>query len=232
MALAKILNWLSGRKTAPASDAPPFSVVISTPDFFENETRVAAALLDAGLSRFHLRKPDWPMGRLREWVRAFPEERRPRLVVHARSDLAREFRLGGLHLSSGQRRPAPDWPASIPVSNSCHSFNDLLACARGSAYATLGPVFPSVSKQGYGPRRTPEEYAVIAAEWRAQKDACPLLALGGITAANLARARLMGFDGFAVVGSVWEAPDPVAAFRRLLAAWNGESAAPPDNSRA
>ncbi|MDR1497712.1 MAG: thiamine phosphate synthase [Puniceicoccales bacterium] len=235
MTFSKLFNWFSGRKDAAGANVSsgvpkPFSVVISTPLFIEDETRVAVELLDAGLTRFHLRKPDWAVEDLREWVRAFPTEYRKRLVVHAQPDLVCEFQLGGLHLRGGQRRNNNRLPAEIPVSNSCHSFSDLCACALNSAYATIGPIFPSVSKQGYSPRRTPEEYAIIVAEWRACENACPLLALGGLTAANIASTRLMGFDGFAVVGSVWDAADPVAAFRNLIAAWRAAPKA--DNSRS
>ncbi|MDR2844471.1 MAG: thiamine phosphate synthase, partial [Puniceicoccales bacterium] len=124
----------------------------------------------------------------------------------------------GLHLRSSQERPS-DWPHEIPVSQSCHSYGDLLESARGCSYATIGPIFPSVSKHGYASQRTPEEYAVIVEHWREEKGACPLLALGGLTTENIARARAIGFDGFAVVGAVWEAQEPVEAFKKLLAAW-------------
>lgn len=224
MALRKIFRWLSGQNgTAPHNPAPvspnfPCSVVISTPDAFPDEHKIVGQLFAAGLSRFHLRKPDWSHAQLRAWVEKLPKKHRPRLVVHAQPALVRELELGGLHLRASQPRP-DDWPKEIPVSQSCHSFGELADFARHCAYATLGPLFPSVSKRGYTPQRTPEEYAVILECWRREKGACPLLALGGLTPENIARARRLGFDGFAVVGAVWEVEKPVEGFKQLVAAW-------------
>jgi thiamine-phosphate pyrophosphorylase len=42
-----------------------------------------------------------------------------------------------------------------------------------------------------------------------------VLALGGVTAGRLPQIRALGFDGVAVLGAVWQAEDPVAAFCEL-----------------
>ena len=52
----------------------------------------------------------------------------------------------------------------------------------------------------------------------------PNMALGGITPKNAAKAREMGFDGIAFIGSVWKQPDPVRAFLDLERAWYGKEA--------
>jgi thiamine-phosphate pyrophosphorylase len=44
----------------------------------------------------------------------------------------------------------------------------------------------------------------------------PLIAIGGITAANVGEAIRAGADGVAVISAVCGAPDPEAASRRLL----------------
>ncbi|MDR2863491.1 MAG: thiamine phosphate synthase, partial [Puniceicoccales bacterium] len=194
------------------------AIVISPPDAFPDEQKIVTRLFDAGLSRFHLRKPEWTPARLREWVGALPRRHHAKLVVHAQPAVVSELRLGGLHLRTGQPHPG-NWPQDIPVSQSCHSFGELTIYARHRAYAMLGPVFPSISKRDYTPQRTPEEYAVIINQWRTEVGTCPLLALGGLTPENIPRARALGFDGFAVVGSVWEADDPVEGFKRLRDAW-------------
>lgn len=223
MALRNILRWLSGgAKTTTEDDGPalPFSVVISLPGEFPGEHEIALALFGAGLTRFHLRKPDWSHAQLVEWVERFPAELRSKIVAHAMPELVLECKLGGLHLRSFHRRPK-NWPQDIPISHSCHSYKDLASFARHSAYATIGPVFPSISKRGYTPQRTPEEYAVIAERWSTQNGCCPLLALGGLTPENIGQAKEMGFNGFAVVGSVWDANDPVEGFKQLLSRWEG-----------
>ena len=48
----------------------------------------------------------------------------------------------------------------------------------------------------------------------------PVLALGGVTAANSARCRAAGAAGIATIGTILLAPDPEAATRQLIAAFN------------
>jgi thiamine-phosphate pyrophosphorylase len=235
MALSKILNWLTGRSgenaAADGTTTPetagelPFSAVISTPDIYPDEHEILERLFASGLSRFHLRKSRFSWRELREWVEAVPDELRSKIVVHAQPGLAREYALGGLHLRAGQRAPV-EWPAEIPLSYACSNFEDL-ADARSPAYATIGPVFATENHRSRdrdsSPQRTPEEYAEILTAWKKRPDACPLLALGGITSDNIHHVRTLGFDGFAVVGSVWDADNPVAGFEALLDGWfNGK----------
>lgn len=222
MPLRRLIRWFSGRKNIPGQPADPaharpFTVVISSPRHFPQEQKIVCRLLDTGLSRFHLRKPDWSADKIRAWLKKIPAAYHSRIVVHAQPEIVQSLRLGGLHLRAAQQRPR-DWTEGTPVSQSCHSFHELDNYAQHCAYATLGPVFPSVSKKGYLPQRTPEEYAVILECW-AEEKGCPVLALGGITPQNIPRVRQLGFAGFAVVGAVWEAPDPVKGFQALLKAW-------------
>jgi thiamine-phosphate pyrophosphorylase len=42
--------------------------------------------------------------------------------------------------------------------------------------------------------------------------------LGGIEASRIRDCEALGFDGVAALGGVWNAPDPVAAFRALQSA--------------
>jgi len=210
-----------GTPAALPADGSPFTVVISRPGDIPHEHDIAEAMLDAGLTRFHLRKHDWPVSDIRSWVKSLQKKYYDRLVVHAQPNVVREFKLAGLHLRSNTHPPRT-WTEDIPVSCSCHSFRNLCEFAAGAAsYATLGPVFASVSKGGYEPQRTPEEYAEVVRQWKAEQGNCPLLALGGLTVENIGRAREMDFDGFAVVGSVWDAEDPVSAFKQLLSGWKG-----------
>ena len=220
MALERVWQWLQQRKKKgyAAAREEMLSGVITLPGEFPGEHQVAAELLSAGLWRFHLRKPHWPVERLREWVRAFPEQLCKRLVVHAHATLAAELRLGGVHLRTEQQKEK-NRPEGLGVSTSCHSFGELVAGAKGAAYATLGPIFPSISKENYTPQRTLEEYAVIIQHWQATEGRCPLLALGGISPSNVAQTRALGFDGVAVVGTIWQAENPLKAFRQLQDAW-------------
>jgi thiamine-phosphate pyrophosphorylase len=49
----------------------------------------------------------------------------------------------------------------------------------------------------------------------------PTLGLGGIDVGNAASVRSSGAAGIAVMGLIMRADDAAAAFRQLLAAWEG-----------
>ncbi len=78
------------------------------------------------------------------------------------------------------------------------------------SYAFLGPVFDSISKQGYQ-AMAPENHPLYL-----QKKEIPLIALGGIKGNNATEAMALGFDGVAVLGWLWQHPHPVKALEQLL----------------
>ena len=119
----------------------------------------------------------------------------------------------GLHLASSQ--PAPTGPPSWPLEpcrwgRSCHSREEVArAAVAGAGWATLSPYAVSASKPRYGPPLPSDAYA---------GHEIPVLALGGITAANAAAARAAGAHGVAVMGEVMRAADPGRVVADLLGA--------------
>jgi thiamine-phosphate pyrophosphorylase len=83
---------------------------------------------------------------------------------------------------------------------SAHSEADVAAvAAAGADYATLSPIFASVSKPGYGPALG------VAAIARAAPHGLPVLALGGVTAERAGECLRAGAAGIAVMGEVMRA---------------------------
>jgi thiamine-phosphate pyrophosphorylase len=80
-------------------------------------------------------------------------------------------------------------------------------------YAVAGPAFATASKPGYGPVLGA---AGIAAMSRASK--VPIIAIGGVEAANVAEVLDAGASGVAVMGGVMRSPEPENEVKRLLAA--------------
>lgn len=190
--------------------------VISPEDRDPRELAAMGQFFAAGLERYHVRKPAWPAPELEAWLRGMPESWRPRIVLHEHHGLVGRLGLGGRHDKDGG---GDEGPAPAAVSRSCH---DLASLRRHlPAYPTIlfGPVFPSLSKPGYGPPRGfpwYELWALLRQRGRAPGPGSPgparVLAVGGITAGRLARCAELGFDGAAVLGAVWGSPDPARAF--------------------
>ena len=84
------------------------------------------------------------------------------------------------------------------------------AAAAGADYLAFGAFFPSTTKPGA--RHADPGLLVQAAGL-----GLPLVAIGGITPDNGAIPVAAGADLLAVVGAVFDAPDPVAAARALAA---------------
>ncbi len=227
MPIRKLFNWIKSKRAGAKAEGgaspvggEPLIIVITPEDEVPGELRTVKKLFEAGLPRLHLRRHDWSAADFRDWIGEVPKKYRSRIVVHGHPELVAEFGLAGLHLQSGKGR-APRMPEGLPLSRSCHDYAELSHGPKDCEYATLGPVFPSISKRGYAPRRTPEEFGAIVAYWKTENKGHPVVALGGITPENAPVARRLGFDGIAVVGAVWESERPVEAFKALRAAWLG-----------
>src|SRR3972149_4467436 len=73
----------------------------------------------------------------------------------------------------------------------CHTREEALEAASGGAdFIQLGPIFPTPSKATYGPPAGP----VLIRQVRPAV-ACPILAVGGVTAHNAGEALEAGGDG-------------------------------------
>ncbi len=78
------------------------------------------------------------------------------------------------------------------------------------------PVFESISKPGYGPSLTLAEMQKEIEDIRSRYSNLPrLIALGGVQKANISKVQRAGFDGAALLGSLWNSPDPVQTFQEL-----------------
>jgi len=115
------------------------------------------------------------------------------------------------------------------VGVSTHNESEVVSAAQaGADFVVFGPVFDPLSKPSYTSARG---LAGLIAASRAVS--IPVFALGGVTASRIrdlgiaiaeakARGQAIHIAGIAVIGSIFEAPDPGAAMRDLvtaLASW-------------
>jgi len=200
-------------------------VIISPESDEPREQAVLAELFAAGLERYHVRKPHWSQEKLKAWLANVPADWRVRLVLHQHHELALEYGFGGVHFkdSEGRARPlgAPrqtDGPALAPylfTSRSCHDLTALGVVLGRYDAVFFSPVFPSISKVGYRPTVDLGKVAERLANRTDDERKTSVIALGGITAANASRCAELGFDGVAVLGELWQAPEPLKIFDQL-----------------
>ena len=202
--------------------APPLLVITDRRLAAGPLDAVVAAALRGGCRWLSLREKDLTHDErvaLLETVLALARPYGARVTVHGDVDAARTAGADGVHLPAG----APVASArqllgeATLVGASAHTIGEAAAAAQaGADYVTLSPIFPSASKPGYGP---PLGRAALAEAARALP--VPVVALGGITAANATDCLAAGALGVAVLGAVMAAADPEAATARLVAALRG-----------
>lgn len=169
------------------------------------EGRKIEALLLGGWHRVHLRHPDASREDMRRIIESIDQKYHRRLVLHGHFDLLNDFNLGGLHLN-GRCPSAPSLYRGA-LSRSCHSIAEAIE-AKEMEYVTLSPIFDSISKQGYKAAFSPSDL------YRLSEATVPIIALGGISADNIAGIRKYNFSGYAMLGSIpWEStPEEIHKF--------------------
>ncbi len=191
-------------------------VVISPEADEPREHAVLAELFAAGLERYHVRKPQWPQEKLAVWLNAVPSQWWSRLVLHQHHELAVEFGCGGMHFKdSDDSDDALHRRADFFTSRSCHDLADLNTALGNYAAVFFSPVFPSISKSGYGPTIPIETVTERLARRTDAERKTEVIALGGITPTNAIRCAELGFDGVAVLGALWQALEPLKVFEQL-----------------
>jgi thiamine-phosphate pyrophosphorylase len=200
---------------------PPLLVISDRSQARRPLLEIAEAAFRGGCRWFSLREKDLPPAERRELLRALVLLGRPfGATVTAHEDIAAVLaaEAGGVHLPGGgdpaaARRLLPQGLIGV----STHTPEEAAAqLAAGADYVTLSPIFLSASKPGYGPAVGLDALAAAA-----RLSVGPIIALGGIDAANAASSIAAGAAGIAVMGEVMRATDPEAIVRRLLAAIKG-----------
>lgn len=217
--------------------------MLSLPGFLQ----VAGAALRAGGARLalHLRGPR-TAGRilhdLGSELARMAAGSGGRLLVNDRIDVALAcgadgVHLGGRSLSPGDARRAIERmggvstgievpaPGRAPdgrfwIGASVHSVEEAESAATAAVdFLLVGSVFPTASHPGARPLG-PEGLAEVG---RAAGDR-PVLGIGGITPSRVPEVLIAGAGGVAVLGGVWDAPDPPEAVLAYLAALESSGA--------
>ncbi|MDF7815673.1 thiamine phosphate synthase [Hymenobacter sp. YC55] len=200
----------------------PFSlVVVSPPEQVANEVELLVELFRQGLLTAHIRKPDWTLAELEEYLQLVPAPYHARLVLHSHYELVLRYNLKGIHLTEKSRNE-PTTTALLrqlrgqSISASFHSLEAVAQHRRPYNYVFLSPIFDSTSKVGYRSNFRLEQVQEALRRWQGRRGYIPqVVALGGITPHNISQVQQAGFAGAAVLGGIWQQPNPLIAFQQL-----------------
>jgi thiamine-phosphate pyrophosphorylase len=175
---------------------------------------VVCAALDAGLPAVQLREKelsDAALLALAERLRSETAARGALLLVNGRVDVAVAVGADGVQLGTGALPVAEARRLLAPgtlVGVSTHTAQEVAeAGAAGADFVLYGAVYRTPGKTAVGPE-------ALATAVRAA--AVPVLAIGGVTAAEIPALRRAGAAGVAVIRAILAAPDPGAATRALI----------------
>lgn len=188
------------------SSKPVLVVVVSLGSFINDEALLINAMFECGLDIYHLRKHEASAEQINGFMQQIAPAYRDKIAVHQCHNHPIPSGVKRLHYPSGARPPRDALRRSpYIVSTSCHSMNEYQHLESGWSYAFISPIFPSISKPGYGTDSRID--LPFPAE---QSNGIKRIALGGLKKENLEKLVGCGADGVAFRGAVWQAPDPVA----------------------
>jgi thiamine-phosphate pyrophosphorylase len=180
-------------------------IVITTPNFIKGEEFVIPHLLQLGVDIVHIRKPSATSEQLALLLDSLPTWCYDQLVVHDCLELANKYNLRGVHLNRRNHTVPDNFKGSISMS--CHSLEEVDIKKDMADYVFLSPIFNSISKSGYNSAFSKEELHNAMKQGTIDHK---VIALGGVSAANIDTVKDLGFGGAALLGDIWdrtESPD-------------------------
>lgn len=189
-------------------------IVISNPTPVTNEASLINKLFDEGLAIFHLRKPESSAQELVLLLQEINPIYYSKIALHSHHYLAKSFGINRLHFNEVSRKQLIEdaletyESEGVILSTSIHSTDDYNQLSDKFDYAFLSPVFDSISKPNY-------QAQLFDLSLINKKSKTKLIALGGINETNCSKAFEMGFDGIALLGSVWQNNDGITNFKKI-----------------
>lgn len=193
-------------------------IIVLSPEYdIPNEVEILNQLFKQGLACYHLRKPHKSYEEYSVYIRQIDTAFHDRVVVHNHHMIINQFNLKGIHFKEQHRIDHIDNPGKYfkelnmygkTISSSFHDLQDLEDCYFEFDYHFLSPVFDSISKEVYKGRG-----------FDVNNSNKTIIALGGIRPENIAQVKQLGYNGIAVLGSIWNADKPLASLKKINASF-------------
>ena len=175
-------------------------IVITMPDFIENEANYINQLFEAGLDLLHLRKPESCIEDCERLLQEINPKWYPGIVVHDHFSLCGKYHLHGIHLNRRNHQVPDGFQGSL--SRSCHSFKEVIEAQKEGvfSYVFLSPIFDSISKKGYKHTFANKDLEDAGNSGIINEK---VIALGGVIPQFIPQLRVWNFGGAAFLGDIW-----------------------------
>lgn len=143
-----------------------------------------------------------------------------KLIIDDRVALVKELQADGVHLGKNDMPIAKARAllgSGYIIGGTANTFDDVKAHAKaGADYIGCGPFRFTTTKKGLAPILGLQGYRDIVRQMAEAGIRLPIVAIGGITAADIPCIMQTGVTGVALSGTVLNASDPVEEMKRLL----------------
>lgn len=192
--------------------------IISNPTTVSNESLIINNLFSNGLEIFHLRKPNDSIDEVAKLLAGIDAKFHHKVSLHQHHNLSEQFEITRFHFTEDKRKKTG--LAELEkycsdgkiLSTSIHSMDDYKKLSFCFDYCFFGPVFNSISKK--------ESKSIIKNDFTiGEQTKTKIIALGGINKDSISAVKKMGFNGVALLGSIWQSEKPVEAFNQIKETW-------------
>ena len=176
-------------------------ILITEPDFISDEEKFINTFFAEGLEILHLRKPEATALEMHDLLLKIDQQFHSRIMIHSHYELLENFQLSGLHFTGKSKGQIQNYEKiRCKKSLAVHELSELRDIDNSIDYVLLSPLFPSISKSVYSKLWN---FDSLKTELSLQRN-FKVVALGGITLNNVKQVKELGFDNFAILGSIWE----------------------------
>ena len=194
-------------------------ILISPSGKIDSEIHFLINMFERGLPTYHLRKIKFSTRQLKEFISEIPPKYHNRIVIHTHHELALKFNLKGIYISrSHKKRKLRLWlrlkwfkfkKENLRISSTYKSIEAIMHINRDYDYVFLTPAFDSNS--GNFQAGFTENNLKSALKNTNRK----IIARGGVSVDNIAKAKELGFAGVAFYSNIWKKENPLKEFIKV-----------------
>lgn len=141
-------------------------------------------------------------------------------IIDDRVELVRELKADGVHLGKNDMPIAKARKVlgeEFIIGGTANTFDDVRAhYEAGVNYIGCGPFRFTTTKKKLSPTLGLDGYRTIISQMKAANIDLPIVAIGGITAADIPEIMETGVTGIALSGAVLHAADPITEMKRII----------------
>ena len=170
------------------------------PLYRENE--IVNQLFKLGLEVFHLRKHNFTLQQMDEYISKISHEYHKNIILHSHFELLGKYNLKGIHISTIiPQQESESLLTCSYKSTFCYNLNDIASRNSEFDQIIIGPIFKSISNPNYYDCRYNHE--VLRRFFQENNFRNKIIAIGGIDEVSAKVAISLGFAGIVALGSIW-----------------------------